>query len=76
MSAPTPGPWFVEADGVYNETRSYMIFPIGDSEQDRVDAAHICALKTERDELRVELDAALLAYRRVWEAMIPPTVTD
>lgn len=37
----TRGPWFIEADGIYNDSRTYMVAPIGDSEQDKSDARFI-----------------------------------
>ena len=53
--AATPGPWAVESDGVYNDTRSYMVVPLGDSEQDDADAALIAAM---RNALPALLDVA------------------
>lgn len=43
LEGSTPGPWFTEAGGIYNATRSYLVVPTGDSEQDRADAALIAA---------------------------------
>ena len=72
VEAATPGEWFTESDGIYiyNASRSYLVTPTGDSDQDRADAdfiAHarsdvpallelVAALSTENERLRGERD--------------------
>ena len=48
----TPRPWFVESDGIYDATRSRLVVPIGDSDQDRADAELIVDAVNAHEHLR------------------------
>jgi hypothetical protein len=62
--AATNGPWFTESGGIYNAGRSYMVVPIGDSDQDRTDATFIATFNPSRvKELLAERDQALEVVR-------------
>ena len=58
VEAATPGEWFTESDGIYNASRSYLVTPTGDSDQDRADAGFIAHARSDVPAL-LELVAAL-----------------
>jgi len=51
----TPAPWATEHDGIYHADRLRMVTPIGDSDQDRADAALIVAMRNDLPALLSQL---------------------